>query len=69
MFAETGARSLLEAAGCPGGFHLYVLRDRDFIATSEIQENLAWPTLQPFLENPCPLIQRLRGRDRSLYIA
>src|SRR5258708_581534 len=34
-----------------------------------IQENLAWPTLQPFLENPCLLIQRLRGRDRSLYIA
>jgi hypothetical protein len=28
---------LLEAAGCLGGFQLYVMRDRDFIATSEFR--------------------------------
>jgi hypothetical protein len=29
---------LLEAAGCLGGFQLYVMRDRDFIATSEFRK-------------------------------
>jgi hypothetical protein len=31
-------RWLLEAAGCLGGFQLYVMRDRDFIATSEFRK-------------------------------
>jgi hypothetical protein len=40
VFAETRrALSLLEAAGCPGGFQLYVLRDRDFIANGEFRRN------------------------------
>jgi len=30
-------RWVLEAAGCLGGFQLYVTRDRDFIATSEFR--------------------------------
>src|SRR5258707_14290559 len=30
-----------------------------------IQENPAWPALQPFIENPCPPIPRLRRRFRQ----
>src|SRR5713226_7316419 len=58
VFAEIRrARSLLEAAGCPR--RIPALRDARprLHRHRRIQENLAWPTLQPFLENPCPLIQ------------
>jgi hypothetical protein len=38
VFAETGARvGCLKPPDAPGGFQLYVMRDRDFIATSEFR--------------------------------
>ena len=38
VFAETGARvGCLKPPDTPGGFQPYVMRDRDFIATSEFR--------------------------------